>query len=171
MAELGACSQCSGDVTADSDFCPHCGLLLEAAGVQQCEMHPDKDARGVCIICHSLVCRRCSKRVMGRMFCSDHKEVEVVQDWANAFESTETHEADLARSILESCGVSVQLQNAQSIGFIWGAGSESAISRSQINKPVKVFVPIPDYLRALQQLAEWKSGDDGSDRSSGTASE
>ncbi len=158
MADLGTCAQSGGDVTPDRDFCPHCGQLLAPAGIRQCESHPEREARGVCIICHSLVCRSCSKRVIGKIFCTGHKDVEVVQDWANVFESAEAHEADLARSILESCGLKVQLQNAEAVGFIWGAGNESAISRSQINRPVKVFVPIPDYLRAIQHLAEWESG-------------
>jgi len=164
MVYLGACPQCGGDVTTDSDFCPHCGQLFERAGIQQCGLHPDREARGVCIICHSTVCRECSKLVMGKMFCADHKKVEVVQDWANVFTSAEVHEAELARSILESRNVKVQIQNFQSIGYVWG-GSDSAISRSQISQPAKVFVPIPDYLRALQFLVEWKSGAESADES------
>jgi hypothetical protein len=81
----------------------------------------------------------------------------VEQDWAEVFRSTELSEADLVKSVLESIGHKVQVQNFNSVGFIWDGGGDSPISRSNINKPAKVFVPIPEYLDAVQELEEWRS--------------
>jgi hypothetical protein len=41
---------------------------------------------------------------------------------------------------------------------VWDGGGDSALSRSAISKPAKVFVPIPEYLKAKESLEEWKSG-------------
>ena len=73
------------------------------------------------------------------------------------FESTEIGEAELVKSVLESTGHKVLVQNFNSVGFVWDGGGDSPISRSNINKPAMVFVPIPEYLDAARELAEWRS--------------
>jgi hypothetical protein len=83
----------------------------------------------------------------------------VEQDWAEVFRSTELSEAELVKSVLESIGHKVQVQNFNSVGFIWDGGGDSPISRSNINKPAKVFVPIPEYLDAMEEIVEWKSSE------------
>lgn len=156
LGNLRACLHCGEDVTLESDFCPHCGELFISEGQLQCEVHSERDALGICIICHAAVCRKCRHRVWGRTFCGDHKRVEVAQDWANVFESSDVHEAEFIRSLLESHDFKVLVQNFQSIGFTWHGG-ESAVSRSQLGKPAKVFVPIPTYLRAQKTIKEWEN--------------
>ena len=53
----------------------------------------------------------------------------------------------------------MQVQNFNAVGFIWDGGGDSPISRSNINKPAKVFVPIPEYLDAVKEIVEWKSSE------------
>lgn len=157
MNELTKCPQCSNEVTIDSDFCPHCGVLFSDAENVFCDEHPQQPATGVCIICRKVVCKECGIEVNGRNFCLEHQEVEVQQDWAEIFRSTEVAEAELVKSLLESAGHKVQVQNFNSIGFVWDGGGDSPISRSNIGKPAKVFVPIPEYLDAVEGINEWKS--------------
>jgi hypothetical protein len=85
----------------------------------------------------------------------------VQQDWARIFQSTDINEAELVKSILQSGGFTVQVQNFNSIGFVWDGGGDSSLSRSALSKPAKVFVPIPEYLRARDTVREWTSGDAG----------
>jgi hypothetical protein len=87
----------------------------------------------------------------------------VEQDWAEVFRSTEIADAELVKSVLESAGQKVLVQNFNSMGFIWDGGGDSPISRSNINKPAKVFVPIPEYLDAVKMVEEWKSMEKGID--------
>lgn len=157
--EYVSCSSCNEEITVDSDFCPHCGVLFEAAGGEMCETHPANAAQGICIICQKLICEECGKEVWGRRFCLEHRNVEVQQDWAKAFQSTDINDSELVKSLLESNGFKVLVQNFLAIGGVWDGGGDSSISRSNINKPAKVFVPIPEYLRAEEVLKEWKSGD------------
>ena len=157
MSDMMACPHCAEEITNDSDFCPHCGLLLHDDAAVCCDVHTANRAAGVCIICRTLVCAECGQQVSGRMFCTAHRDVEVLQDWALVCESTEIAEAELARSVLEENGHRVIVQNFTSVGYVWDGGGDSPISRSNVNKPAKVFVPIPEYLDAVIVLTEWGS--------------
>jgi hypothetical protein len=153
-----SCPSCTEEVTSDSDFCPHCGILLAEAGDVSCDRHAARKAVAVCIICHATLCGSCSHRKLGRHFCTDHRRVEVVQDWVRVYQSDEVSEADLVRAVLEEAGLKVQVQNFGSMGYVWEGGGDSVLSRSAVGKPGKVFVPIPDYERALEVIAEWNEG-------------
>jgi hypothetical protein len=163
MSEYKNCFYCKNEVTYDSDFCPHCGVLFAEAGKVFCDLHPLEPGVGVCIICRKLCCEECGAKVRGRFFCSAHRKINVEQDWAEVFRSTEIADAELVKSFLESAGQKVLVQNFNSIGFIWDGGGDSPISRSNINKPAKVFVPIPEYLDAVKIVEEWKSLEKGID--------
>jgi RNA polymerase subunit RPABC4/transcription elongation factor Spt4 len=156
--EYSECARCLEEVTEDSDFCPHCGALFSGAEEQVCDLHPQQPAKGICIICRKLVCDECMMLVRGRTFCSEHRKVEVQQDWARIFQSTDINESGLVRAFLESAGYKVLVQNFAPVGFVWDGGGDSALSRSAISKPAKVLVPIPEYLSAKESLEEWKSG-------------
>lgn len=153
------CSSCNEEITPDSDFCPHCGVLFSEAEKEKCDTHPTNVAQGICIICQKLVCGECGKAVQGRNFCLEHKGVSVQQDWARVFQSTDINDSELVKSLLESNGFKVLVQNFMPIGYVWDGGGDSPLSRSALNKPAKVFVPIPEYLRAEETLKEWKSGE------------
>lgn len=157
--EYVSCSSCGEEITPDSEFCPHCGVLFSGAAKEKCDIHPGNIAQGICIICRKLVCEGCRKTVHGRNFCLEHKAVEVRQDWARAFQSTDINDSELVKSLLESNGFRVLVQNFTPMGYAWDGGGDSSISRSALNKPAKVFVPIPEYLRAEEALKEWKSGE------------
>ena len=102
MSEYIKCSYCGEEITADSDFCPHCGMLFAEAGAVFCDLHPLEPGAGVCIICRKLCCEECGAKVRGRFFCSAHRKVKVEQDWAEVFRSTEISDAELVKSVLES---------------------------------------------------------------------
>ena len=157
MTQYGKCSHCGGDVTLDSDFCPHCGILFPASEHVLCETHQTVQASGVCIICRKLVCPRCSKVVHGRTLCTDHSGVEVQQDWARVFQSTEINDSELIKSVLEKAQYHVLVQNFGSIGYAWDGGGDSPQSRSNLSRPAKVFVPIPEFLEASRTVREWQS--------------
>ena len=141
MAQYTPCPRCGEDVTPDSDFCPHCGILFLETGDVHCELHPGEKAVGVCILCRRTVCRRCSVQRSRRIHCVEHKDIEVVQDWALVFSSSDIADAELVKSVLENAGNKVMVQNFNSIGYVWDGGGDSPISRSNIHKPARVLVP------------------------------
>jgi len=155
MSILTNCSNCKEEITEDSDFCPHCGVLFDTTEKVMCDLHPQNIAQGVCIICRDVVCQECGVAVQGRVLCKEHKAVFVQQDWAEVFRSTDIAEAELIKSVLEASEYTVQTQNFNSIGFVWDGGGDSSVSRSNINKPAQIFVPIPEYKNARIVVLEW----------------
>jgi RNA polymerase subunit RPABC4/transcription elongation factor Spt4 len=152
------CPKCTEEVTQDSDFCPHCGVLFSGASGQMCDSHTEQLATGICIICRKLVCTSCITIVHGRTFCSDHRKVKVEQDWARIFQSTDINESEMIKAFLQSAGYKVLVRDFAPVGYVWDGGGDSAVSRSNMSKPAKIFVPIPEYVKAKESLEEWKSG-------------
>jgi len=74
------------------------------------------------------------------------------------YSSSDIKDAELAKAILESRGLHVVGRDFTAIGYIWDGAGDSALSRSLLRKPAKVFVPIPEYERALVVLNEWSTG-------------
>jgi len=154
------CGDCGNEITADSDFCPHCGALTGLTEQIVCGRHPDRQAAAVCIICRSPLCDSCAVIKRGKWFCKDHASVRVEQDWALVFESPDINKAELARSVLDAGGFHVVVRNFGPNTAVWEGGGDSLFSRQQLNRLAKVFVPIPEYLNALQSLMEWEKAEE-----------
>ena len=152
-AEYDECTNCFEAVTADSDFCVHCGFLLSEEDFF-CEKHPALKAVAVCVICRRLMCEECTNKQGAKMLCEEHKKIEISEDWAVAFQSVDFYEANIVRGKLESAGVTVNPRNNASIGFIADGFMEGPIGRSILKYPVKVFVPLDQYLKAIEVVAE-----------------
>lgn len=151
------CPECGGEVTSDSDFCPHCGELFEGSDALRCSFHPQNRAVAVCIICQRTVCEECGKKKQNRWLCPDHSNVTVEQDWALIFQSPDINEAELVKSVLESIGKKVVARNFGPNNVVWEGGGDSLFSRQALNRLAKLFVPIPEYDDAKKALREWES--------------
>jgi hypothetical protein len=153
IVEVEECGNCSGEVVVGSDYCPHCGLLRMAEKLA-CQRHPERNAEAVCVICSAPLCPECRITKNKRAFCVDHKNVEVSEDWAVAFQSTDYYLANLVRGKLENAGITVAPRNNASIGFMADGFIETAIGRTILKYPVKVFVPVQQYLEAVEIVNE-----------------
>jgi hypothetical protein len=140
MLELTTCANCNNEVTDDSDFCPHCGYLFKEAPPVHCETDLDQEATGVCIICQKLVCPRCREVRNNHLFCINHGNVVVREDWAVVFESRSTAEAELVKNYFDANSIQSLTQNVS--------------LRARSRDLARVFVPIPEYLRAQKMLDE-----------------
>jgi hypothetical protein len=151
--EYDECVNCFEAVTTESDFCVHCGVLLSEEDFF-CEKHPAAKAVAVCVICRRLMCEHCAKKKGVKMLCEEHTKVEISEDWAVAFQSVDYYEANIVRGKLESGGITVNPRNNASIGFIADGFIEGPIGRPILKYPVKVFVPLDQYLDAIEIVKE-----------------
>lgn len=163
MNESKTCDECGNEVTPDSDFCPNCGVLFPGDIPLPCDTHGSKVATGVCVVCNTLVCSACSKSRKGRLLCTVHAGVVLEEGWAEVFRSTDVNEAEMAKAFLESEGYTVHPTDFGSVGYVWDGGGDSSISRSALNKPARLFVPIPGYVKAKEVLQDWQSSSEFQD--------
>lgn len=152
------CPSCRALCSSDSDFCPSCGAMFESAGSVACLNHSSRDAVAVCILCQDPLCEQCVVVRAGRRFCRSHAGVAIEQDYALIYSSSDINDAELARAVLVSRGFEVVVRDFTPIGYVWDGAGDSSFSRSVLRKLAKVFVPIPEYLRALVVLNEWSTG-------------
>ncbi len=100
------------------------------------------------------MCENCVERKGVQMFCEEHKKIEISEDWAVAFQSFDYYEANIVRGKLESAGITVNPRNNASIGFLADGFFEGPIGRTILKYPVKVFVPLDQYLKAVEIVQE-----------------
>ncbi len=158
------CDRCGEVVTQDSDYCIYCGAILKQEEHILCAFHPDQLATAVCVLCQQPLCSQCDYSVNNHTVCTFHQDVEIVEDFAVIFTSTDISEAELIRALLKENNFQVVVQNFDSIGFTWEGGGDSSVSRSNLNKPARVLVPLWEYSDAEQCIDEWQQGkaiDDG----------
>jgi len=102
------CDNCDEQIEADSQYCPHCGIVFEndeAEVLIHCENHPAVAAVGVCIICGKPVCRDCAISKKGRVFCDNDKHVKIHERWAVLCSTSAEYEAEMVRANLELAGI------------------------------------------------------------------
>jgi hypothetical protein len=139
MDETTTCGNCRGEVTTDSDYCPHCGVFFEQAPVVPCDQHGDREADGVCIICGKCVCEQCSVRRGDRLFCSDHEDVSVEGDWAHVLASADEFSVNCVVDRLKAEGIEVERMGQGTI----------------FRTPTTILLtPIPSYMRASEIVDE-----------------
>ena len=152
------CPSCKNEITPDSDFCPHCGIIFDdASELAYCEVHMGVHEGGVCIICRKLLCRECAVNVSSRLFCMDHADLEVQQDYVNVFESSDPSEVTLVFSILEQAGIQALSQNVPR-AIPNPLLVDDNFFRTSLGQLAKIFVPIPLYAPACKVLEEWEEG-------------
>ncbi len=137
------CPNCGAAVPADSDACPACGYLrVEAA----CEQHPDRRAVGACVVCGRPVCKECNVGKRREFLCDVHRDVEIVEGWAEVYSTGDDVEADLIRDNLKGEGIDAQVLSQRDHYM-------TALNMGDFAM-VRVLVPAYEYEDAMRALAE-----------------
>lgn len=152
------CPRCEERIAQESEYCIYCGALLKEGQLILCAFHPERLAESVCVLCQQPLCPECTIPIGKRTVCTFHQDVEIVEDYAVIYTSSDITESDLVRAVLEENGFQVVVQNFNSIGYVWDGGGDSSLSRSNLNKPARVLVPLWEFADAEQCIEEWQSG-------------
>ncbi len=137
------CPNCGATVPEDADACPACGRLQAPAN---CELHADRPAVGVCVVCGRAVCASCNKGKGKQFVCDVHQDVEIVEGWAEVYSTGDDVEADLIRDRLKAEGIDAQVLSQRDHYTITVAMGDLAM--------VRVLVPAYEYEDAMRSLAE-----------------
>jgi uncharacterized C2H2 Zn-finger protein len=137
------CPRCEQEIDAEGPSCPACGHIHH--GTLDCERHPDRTAAGVCVVCGDGVCRECDTTEELHHACPDHREIPVIQGWAQIYSTSDTVEANLIRENLQSEGVDAAVLSQKDRSFAVDLGDLS---------PVRILVPAYDYVEAMTVLGQ-----------------
>ena len=137
-----SCDHCGERISSDADACPACGDLREQ---RSCAKHGDRDAEGQCVVCGSAVCEECNKGGDTHFLCETHREIPIMEGWAQVYTTSDDLEANLIRENLENEGVDARvLSQKDHFSLPVDLGDLS---------PVRVLVPAFAYQDAQRLLA------------------
>ncbi|MGH7506216.1 MAG: double zinc ribbon domain-containing protein [Longimicrobiales bacterium] len=135
------CENCGQRIDAAEPACPACGQLAEAA---RCERHPERPARGQCVVCGSPVCDECDRKNVVHYACPAHHDVPIIAGWAQVYSVADDVEADLIRENLQSEGIDAEVLSQKDHALTVDFGDLSQI---------RLLVPAYEYDRARQVIA------------------
>jgi hypothetical protein len=136
------CPQCGREIEGD-DACGGCGRLLTES---VCERHPDRKARGVCVVCGSAVCDACDKDEVREFLCPEHYAVVIIDGWAQVYMTSDDVEGQLIRENLRAEGLDAEMLSQKDHFAV-------PVDLGELS-PVRVLVPAATYREALAVLAE-----------------
>lgn len=138
--ETVRCTNCRQEVDAAEPACPRCGHLHVA---MNCARHPDWKAAGQCVICSSALCGECAGEETRHYLCPDHREIEVIEGWAQVYSTGNDVEAGLIRENLQAEGIDAAVFSQKDHMLTVELGDLS---------PVRLLVPAYQYEQAQSVL-------------------
>lgn len=137
------CPHCEQEIDAESEACPACGTLFVAA---QCDRHPERAARGVCVICGRRLCaEECEPDERASHVCDEHAGVPIFEGWAQLYTTPDEIEAQLIRDNLEAEGIDSEILSQRDSALSFDLGEFSQ---------VRVLVPAFAYQDAYRLVKE-----------------
>jgi hypothetical protein len=133
------CATCDS-VHEPGDACPACGALNTPTS---CDEHPDRTAHSRCVLCGRAVCERDADEGRRPTTCPEHRNVPVIEGWAQVFSTATEMEAQLLAENLRSEGIDSTIYNQGDRIFPVDLG-ELSIHR--------LMVPVWEYGQALDLI-------------------
>jgi hypothetical protein len=142
-ADTESCSHCGERISSAAEACPACGELRSE---RLCSRHADLDAEGQCVVCGDALCKGCNQGGAKHFLCETHRDVPVVQGWAQVYSTSDDLQAQLIRDNLEAEGVDARvLSQKDHFSLPVELGDLS---------PVRVLVPAYAYRDASNLISE-----------------
>lgn len=140
---MPTCSTCGLEYAdEESDACPACG---RAHGEFVCAEHPERGAAGRCVVCGTAGCEACRTEDRHAHLCGLHRDVMVIEGWAQVYSAPTEFEAQLLRENLRAEGIDAQVYSQRDNIFSVDLGELSI---------VRLLVPVWEYERALAVIRE-----------------
>lgn len=154
--ETFECPDCRNEVKQDDEFCTNCGtLFIEDV---KCNIHPDKDADGVCIICSLPYCSKCGSLNNKHFLCTLHYNYEIFQDMARIYGTLDDTEAQYVKSCLLTEGLHPFIfcrdQPKGGSRLVYTLYEATGDSGGHLVNEIKVMVPCQEVIDAEKTIKE-----------------
>lgn len=148
---MNNCENCGNLINAGDDFCPDCGSLF--IDNIKCSIHPEIDAKGVCVICTEPYCKTCLGRSDEIFLCNKHSNYEIIEGFAKVFGTQISTEAEYVQKILDDENFHTYLFKRKASPIHMGYENHT-LFRASGEKPghsvneYKVMVPLQEVIAA-----------------------
>lgn len=163
MPDKIICANCGCESSGDSEFCSKCGSIF--IDDVQCLNHSDREAEGVCAICHQAYCKKCGLRVNNVFLCDGHSDYEIYEGMARIFGSPDEAQINFIKSCLEKEGFHPFIYNRKATPMHLGGSDYSLFrssgdSRNVVINEIKIVVPCIEVLEAKHAIDDILKGGD-----------
>ena len=139
--EVVRCERCGASYDS-GDSCPICGALHTKV---QCETHPERVALARCVVCGRALCAECGGEERRGALCEAHRNVALIEGWAQVYSPNTEIEAQLLRENLRAEGISAQIYSQRDNIFSVDLGELSII---------RLMVPVWEYEHAQEVMRD-----------------
>jgi hypothetical protein len=153
-AEIHVCARCA-ERYVGSTACLACGTLRVPA---ECDGHPGHEAIGCCVVCSRALCVSCATDDHRVYRCADHRDVRVIEGWAQVYSTARDFDAWLVRESLRAEGIDAQIYSQRDRTFSVELGELSI---------VRLLVPVWEYETARELIRSQQT--DGAEQGTGCA--
>ena len=161
MSEKFKCDNCKTEVEEKAKYCPSCGgLFIDAV----CEIHKEKEAAGVCLVCNKICCSKCGLFVNGTFLCNQHSDIEIFESMGRVYGSSDSLEIDFLLSVLETEELH-PFRYERKTSPISVGGTDYSLFRASgeydghIINEIKILVPLNEYLKAKAVVVDYQNRD------------
>lgn len=135
------CARCGEPIVAGGGVCPACGELHPNV---DCASHPGERASSACIVCGLPICTACDHGPGPYHLCPAHRNIPIIQGWAQVYTAADDIEAELIRDNLLAEGIEAEvLSQKDHFSFRLDVG---------VLGPVRVLVPAFAYEEASELI-------------------
>jgi len=144
------CNFCENEVSSSDNFCSNCGTLFFEN--KSCENHPNKVAKGVCLICFKQLCTDCGLFVNEVFLCEEHSNYEIYEGMAKIFGSSDALQINYINEILEAEGFHPYIYERKTSPLSLGGVDYSLFRASgeylgHIINESKIMLPLTEVLK------------------------
>lgn len=154
MGEI-KCPICDRVITIDKGFCDYCGSILNEE--LNCTIHQYHEAEGICLICSKPFCSDCGTEVIGKFFCLEHSNYEMLENLVTIYGSNDNSKIIAIKKLLEELNLHPTIINKTEKYFgdlkIFNSINQTDKFNDDISKIIKVLVPCKEVQVAEKAIA------------------
>lgn len=114
----------------------------------RCEIHPETLTSTGCAVCGRAVCPACDRGDRYVSLCEAHREVKVVQGWAEAIRMHDDAEAELAAGSLRAAGLDANVLSQKDHAHMLSMAGMAVV---RVLVPAGQYEDARDVLRAADE--------------------
>lgn len=151
------CPICDREVCHYDEHCRFCGSLF--VDNIYCTNHTDTEAEGICLICSKPFCSECGTEVIGKFFCKEHSNYELLENLVTIYGSKDYNKILAIKALLEELNLHPTIINKTEKDTLGDISYYNNFNRSdnlveKLSEEIKILVPCQEVQEAEELLSK-----------------